>query len=491
VALPSRPNPGAYSVTGLTPQGDYDFSSGGWTKFNTTGTLSAPKAGNSIVDLSGVSARYIALEILTNHGDTYQGGRVGFLETAITRNETAACILTAFDANLAGSSAIITTTGPSTGTVAVQVPYGTTEVEVAALAPGYTLSPGATCPQPNPGIPSPPLSTTNPVHYIVTAQDGITTRDYTVTVTRAPETATLVIDLGTSPAGTTIPGGTFIGSGPTNLPLPALPAGSILQSIAINASLDATDNANYASDLSLLLDPTPETPGGDFSVEITNGEVSFGGAGTLKLGWPTAADATPPPSIALIDTKTDADWDAAGPIDLSTTGLFLGNAYGTAPAGGTWSGTITLTYEVGGGASAYATWSGGEPFTGDKNGDGVENGLAFLLGAPDPDADALGLMPKAAQTAGGLVLAFNCLPVAARGGASLKVEHSSDLGALDPWTATADVVPDVTDAVPDNNVTFVVGAGPAGPPALNRVTATISSAAAADGKLFGRLRATE
>ena len=88
VALPSRPNPSAYSVTGLTPQGDYDFSGGGWTKFNTTGTLSAPKAGNSIVDLSGVSARYIALEILTNWGDTYLGGRVGFLETAFTRTVT-------------------------------------------------------------------------------------------------------------------------------------------------------------------------------------------------------------------------------------------------------------------------------------------------------------------------------------------------------------------------------------------------------------------
>jgi hypothetical protein len=89
------------------------------------------------------------------------------------------------------------------------------------------------------------------------------------------------------------------------------------------------------------------------------------------------------------------------------------------------------------------------------------------------------------------VLTFNCLPVAARGGATLKVEQSSDLGGLDPWTATADVVPDVTDAVPDNNVTFVVGAGPVGPPALNSVSATIDSAAAAGGKLFGRLRATE
>ena len=64
VALPPRPKPGAYSVTGLTPQGDYDFSSGGWTKFNTSGALSAPKAGNSIVTSAGsppVTSRWRSL----------------------------------------------------------------------------------------------------------------------------------------------------------------------------------------------------------------------------------------------------------------------------------------------------------------------------------------------------------------------------------------------------------------------------------------------
>jgi len=74
-----------FSNTGLTPQGDYDFSSGGWTKFNTSGTLSVPKAGTSVVDLTGISTRYIALEILLNYGDTYRGGRVGLSEVGVTR----------------------------------------------------------------------------------------------------------------------------------------------------------------------------------------------------------------------------------------------------------------------------------------------------------------------------------------------------------------------------------------------------------------------
>jgi hypothetical protein len=77
--------------------------------------------------------------------------------------------------------------------------------------------------------------------------------------------------------------------------------------------------------------------------------------------------------------------------------------------------------------------------------------------------------------------------VSARGGATLKLEHSTNLTG---WTATANAVPDATTAVPDNSVTFEVGAGPVGPPELNSVQATIDTAAAAGGgRLFVRLKA--
>ena len=153
--------------------------------------------------------------------------------------------------------------------------------------------------------------------------DTATSATHTFTVEATIPTTTLVIDLGTSQAGTFIEGGQFIGSGPANLPLPELPPGSILRSIAIDASLDLTSTDNFASDLALLLDPTAETPGGDFALEITNGLSPFGA--TVSLGWPTAADAGP--ITALSDTKTAAAWAAVAPIDLATTGLFLGNAY--------------------------------------------------------------------------------------------------------------------------------------------------------------------
>jgi len=84
VALPAQSAKNVYANTGLTPQGDYDFNGGGWTKFNTTGPLSAEKAAVSTVFLPGISARYLAIEILSNQGDTFGGGRVGFDEIAVT-----------------------------------------------------------------------------------------------------------------------------------------------------------------------------------------------------------------------------------------------------------------------------------------------------------------------------------------------------------------------------------------------------------------------
>jgi hypothetical protein len=305
----------------------------------------------------------------------------------------------------------------------------------------------------------------------------------------APPTATLVIDLGTSPAGTTIEGGTFIGSGPTNLPLPTLPVGSILRSIAVNTKLEATDNENYASDLALLLDPTPGTPGGDFSVEITNGTLPLGGA-ALNLDWPASADGGV--GTLLANTKTDATWAAAGPIDLATTGLFLGNAYQNeswvSPQGATWSGTITLTYDIVGAASKYEDWANGELFEDDTNGDGVKNGLAFLLGAADPDENALGRLPKPSFTpdpSGGLKLTFSVLKAADRGDAAALVQWSNDLGLADPWSANVAAVPPSTSVV--NGVDFQVDSSGA----LDVIEATIPSTEALDGKLFGRLSGEE
>ena len=128
----------------------------------------------------------------------------------------------------------------------------------------------------------------------------------------------------------------------------------------------------------------------------------------------------------------------------------------------------------------YATWAtGNEAFDGDANGDGISNGMAFLMGAADPSADARGLMPAMANTAEGLQLSFTMLDSASRGDATLNLMHSADLGT---WTEVA--IPE-SDAVTDGVTFTITGTG-----TLN-VTATIAHSHAVDGKLFGRVGASE
>ena len=122
-------------------------------------------------------------------------------------------------------------------------------------------------------------------------------------------------------------------------------------------------------------------------------------------------------------------------------------------------------------------------FEDDLNGDGVQDGIAFLLGVTNPDDDATGNLPTSSEDgSGNLVMQFNCLPSGGRGTAELRVSHSNTLAS---WLATVDEVPDADDAVADNDVTFVVDTVSEAP--LNKITATIDSGVAAGGKLFGRL----
>jgi len=132
----------------------------------------------------------------------------------------------------------------------------------------------------------------------------------------------------------------------------------------------------------------------------------------------------------------------------------------------------------------FEAWSGSAAFNADANGDGVSNGLAFLLGATSPSVNASGLVPIVTESGGNLVLTFSCLNAASRGNAVLSVQHSSDLGISDSWIATA--VPDVSGG-PVNGVSFVVT--PGNP--LNGVVATIQASGAANGKLLGRLKAEQ
>lgn len=205
--------------------------------------------------------------------------------------------------------------------------------------------------------------------------------------------------------------------------------------------LDQTNTYTGTTDTSAITIGTiTETSPGVFTVQVTPTS-----AGTLILQIPTTALLTDVASNAL-----DND-----PALLDDT-------------------TITVQTQ-------YEAWAGGALFYDDANGDGVDNGLAFLLGASGPSGAVT--QPTVTQSGGSLILSnFLSRNDANRGTATLYVEHSSDLGIGDPWVA----VP-VTDAgTPASGVTFsVTTANP-----NNTVTATISSSEAAGGKLFGRLNAS-
>ena len=146
------------------------------------------------------------------------------------------------------------------------------------------------------------------------------------------------------------------------------------------------------------------------------------------------------------------------------------------------SGTGTLT--VGTPSDPFIAWSGGAAFNADSNNDGVKNGLAWLLGAPDKDTNALDRLPKVSQNGGGLVMKFTCLKLASRGTSTLTLQHSGDLGHNDPWFSVA--VPDTATTV--GNVVFTVPTTNANPNLVD-LEATIPVTEALNGKFFGRLHA--
>jgi autotransporter-associated beta strand protein len=187
--------------------------------------------------------------------------------------------------------------------------------------------------------------------------------------------------------------------------------------------------------------------------------------------------------VNLIGIETVAALDFNGTPqpsgDYSETSVPPGATITTASFTG--SGTLT----VGASSDPYILWSGGAPFDADSNNDGVKNGVAWLLGAPDKDANALGLLPKVSQNGGGLVMKFTCLKLAGRGTATLSLQHSGDLGLTDPWASVA--VPDSATTV--GTVVFTVPTTNADPNLVD-LQATIPVTESLNGKLFGGLKVT-
>ena len=133
-------------------------------------------------------------------------------------------------------------------------------------------------------------------------------------------------------------------------------------------------------------------------------------------------------------------------------------------------------------------------FEGDTNADGVQDGIAFLLGVANPDDDANGDLPTSGETGGDLVMTFTCLAGSARGTSVLNLEWDGDLTG--PWSSVG--VPGTvgntspTDGTGTVNFAATDGGTNGEGDALIDIVATIDDDdEAAGGKLFGRLEGTE
>jgi hypothetical protein len=104
--------------------------------------------------------------------------------------------------------------------------------------------------------------------------------------------------------------------------------------------------------------------------------------------------------------------------------------------------------------TAYGTWSGGAAFGADENNDGVDNGIAWMLGTAGVSENALDKIPKATHNGTNLRLTFRCLKSSLRDGVPLKIQFSTDLGDTDPWTSHEVAVPDANATV--NSVVFEI-----------------------------------
>jgi hypothetical protein len=123
----------------------------------------------------------------------------------------------------------------------------------------------------------------------------------------------------------------------------------------------------------------------------------------------------------------------------------------------------------------YGSWSGGAAADIDTNGDGVDNGVAWALGAADPNANAFSLLPTLDNTSDPTYVrfVFNRSDAAeADANTDITVQYGSDLVG---WTTAVDDNDNIEIEVTDGSPTDTV------------VVKLKRSTLGASGKIFARL----
>ena len=147
-------------------------------------------------------------------------------------------------------------------------------------------------------------------------------------------TTTATYGLGESGSGTFLAGGVAL----SWIEQGTLPPGSILREVSIDAKLDDNPGGSWASDLNVVVEGVLQIGSDGGSPDWANGQDGEVGA-------------------TVIDTKS-AGVDFPATIDL-TAGLFLLNTWSDA----TWSGTVTVTYDLPEAAALISCGLPGHPAT--------------------------------------------------------------------------------------------------------------------------------
>ncbi|MCX6872446.1 MAG: hypothetical protein NTW21_01355 [Verrucomicrobia bacterium] len=411
---------------------------------------------------------------------TPQGGGTpkDYTVTVTVDPASPACDMLTFNANLAGSSAIITTS-PTAGTVVVSVPLGTTEAEVAALAPSYTLSAFATCPRPNPGVPTPALSLTTPVDYLVTAEDTGVSKTYTVTVIVSPWTFSAWT--GDADSGIT-------SASPYTVAVNCNGAAVSVNGVAFEAHALSGANFSIGGDAyGWGPDGAPNVTGD--SLTLANSFIYGGNPRTVTLTNLTPGATYETSLFAFgfdadpVRSQTFASGSDSRVLDQDLYGQNNGIriAY-TFVADSSGEKGLTITPVDGGYtfhlsalanrmvvATPYATWAiangiPGEPPTGDFDNDGLTNLMEYALGK-DPKLSS----QPAGELSGKVITFTKGAEAIANGDVSWVIEQSLDLGLIDPWT---DVVTQAAGN-PDATISYTLPDGVLGGKVFARLAVTM------------------
>jgi|GEM_PF-2531739 len=220
-------------------------------------------------------------------------------------------------------------------------------------------------------------------------------------------------------------------------------------------------------------------------VDATNVD---GFAGKYATGYGTPFDLSTLPEDPLLNTMSITHVkiiDVIGGVSLDSSGDLIYDPSPTIGSAGFDLDAVGVIHKRSSlNQTGYQAWADGASFDGDTNGDQIDDGLAWLLGAATPGTNATRLLPSAhAGSDGSLTLTFSCRNEESRGGVAFSIQHSSDLGRNDPWTTVA--IPDISATIDGIRFTITqVGD-------LNHVEVMIPASEGAAGTVFCRLFAEE